>query len=106
MKQEDKIYESPADESRAPELWTNSNQWLKTEKLMFIHVDIVKEMKTYLKDLEDGDEDEEPEEWLPSTGDDFERLTNLLSEDLVKPTANLSDLVKEDLISFNVVNLH
>lgn len=51
-------------------------------------------MKSYLRDLEDDDEDEDPEEWLPSTLDDFEHLVNLLSEDLVKPTANLSDLVR------------
>ena len=31
---EDKIYEQPADESRAPELWLNSSLWMKVEKLM------------------------------------------------------------------------
>ena len=30
---EDKIYENPADESRAPELWTNSAAWLKVDKV-------------------------------------------------------------------------
>ena len=34
---EDKIYESPADESRAPELWYNSSAWLKIERLVYIH---------------------------------------------------------------------
>ena len=48
---EDKIYEQPADETRAPELWTNSSLWLKVEKLMFLHVDIVKEMSVRLKEL-------------------------------------------------------
>lgn len=33
---EDKIYESPADESRAPELWHNSSLWLKVERLLYI----------------------------------------------------------------------
>lgn len=48
---EDKIYEQPADETRAPELWANSSLWLKMEKLMFLHVDIIKELKVRLRDL-------------------------------------------------------
>lgn len=51
---EDKIYERPADETRAPLLWTNSSLWLKVEKLLFIHLDIVKEMITRLQDLTGG----------------------------------------------------
>ncbi|KAF2455299.1 cora-like Mg2+ transporter protein-domain-containing protein [Lineolata rhizophorae] len=86
---EDKIYENPADESRAPELWRNSSLWLKVEKLMFIHMDIVKEMKTHLKDLAEDDQ----EDWLSTTMEDFEKLENLVQEDLVKPTSNLSDLM-------------
>lgn len=58
---------------------------------MFIHVDIVKEMKSHLKDL--ADLDEPSDEWLGSIPDEFEKLSNLIQEDLVKPTANLSDLV-------------
>lgn len=48
---EDKIYEQPADETRAPELWANSSLWLKMEKLMFLHIDIIKELKVRLRDL-------------------------------------------------------
>lgn len=48
---EDKIYEQPADETRAPELWLNSSLWLKVEKLMFVHIDVVKEMRLRLRDL-------------------------------------------------------
>ncbi|KAI9816552.1 MAG: hypothetical protein M1827_001684 [Pycnora praestabilis] len=88
---EDKIYEQPADESRAPELWTNSSRWLKVEKLMSIHVDVGKDMKNYLGDLIDSEDSENT--WLSSTPSDFERLTNLIQEDLVKPTANLADLM-------------
>ncbi|KAI9682766.1 MAG: hypothetical protein M1829_006755 [Trizodia sp. TS-e1964] len=87
---EDKIYEQPADESRAPELWTNSSQWLKIEKLMFIHIDVVRDMRNNLRDLID---EEEPESWLEESPGDFERLSNSLQEDLVKPTANLADLM-------------
>jgi hypothetical protein len=88
---EDKIYENPADESRAPELWTNSNLWLKVEKLIYIHLDIIKEMRVQMKEL--VDEPDSHEEWLVGTLDEFEKLENLLQEDLVKPTANLSDLM-------------
>lgn len=49
---EDKVYEQPADETRAPELWLNSNLWLKVEKLLFIHIDVVKEMRPRLGELE------------------------------------------------------
>lgn len=48
---EDKIYEKPTDETRAPELWANSSLWLKVEKLMFLHIDIVKEMSVRLNEL-------------------------------------------------------
>jgi hypothetical protein len=48
---EDKVYEQPADETRAPELWLNSSLWLKVEKLMFVHIDVVKEMRVRLQDL-------------------------------------------------------
>lgn len=88
---EDKIYENPADESRAPELWTNSSLWLKVERLMLIHVDIIKEMKNHLKEL--ADEDPQQEAWLGATPDEFDKLTNLIQEGVVKPTANLSDLM-------------
>jgi hypothetical protein len=48
---EDKIYEEPADETRAPELWNNSSMWLKIEKLLNVHTDVMNEMKTRLHDL-------------------------------------------------------
>ncbi|KAI9815160.1 MAG: hypothetical protein M1832_005562 [Thelocarpon impressellum] len=88
---EDKIYDQPADESRAPELWTNSSQWLKVEKLLSIHADVIKELRGHLFELTD---DEAPDnEWLDESPDDFQRLGNLAQEDLVKPTANLADLM-------------
>lgn len=89
---EDKIYENPADESRAPELWTNSSLWLKVERLMYIHVDIIKEMRNHLKEVA-GEEPKEDEPWLASSAEEFEKLTNIFQEGVVKPTANLSDLM-------------
>ena len=84
---EDKIYDGPADESRAPELWSNSNMWLKVERLVAIHLVLVKEMQTNLRELA-GD----PEaKWLDT--DDLKKTTELVQDDLVKPTANLADLM-------------
>lgn len=88
---EDKIYEEPADESRAPELWTNSSWWLKMERLMFTHVDVIRECQANLREL--ADDPTVSDIWLEATPGDFERLSNRVQEDLVKPTANLADLM-------------
>lgn len=48
---EDKIYDQPDDESRAPELWANSSAWLKVEKLVNVHTSVMNEMKTRLHEL-------------------------------------------------------
>ena len=84
---EDRIYEQPADESRAPELWTNSSMWLKVERLVAVHVAIVREMQTNLREMS-GDDG-----WLEATPDDMEKVTSLVQDDLVKPTDSLSDLM-------------
>ncbi|KAM5431568.1 hypothetical protein McanMca71_004803 [Microsporum canis] len=92
---EDKIYERPADETRAPLLWTNSSLWLKVEKLLFIHLDIVKEMITRLQDLTDDVESDDT--WLESLPGDFERLGTTITEDLIKPTENLISLLYQSV---------
>jgi hypothetical protein len=48
---EDKIYDQPADETRAPELWQTSSFWVKVEKLLNIHTDVMNEMKVRLHEL-------------------------------------------------------
>ncbi len=88
---EDKIYEQPADESRAPELWTNSSLWLKIERLVAVHMAIVQEMQTNLQELAGSDDDEN--NWLPAIPADIEKISELVQDTLVKPTANLSDLM-------------
>jgi len=88
---EEKIFEHPADESRAPELWRNSAKWLKYEKLMYGHQDAVNDLRKYLVEL-DGDLSDEGQ-WLKEAPADFKRLENLIEEDLVKRTNNLSELV-------------
>ena len=90
---EDAIYEQPADESRAPELWRNSANWLQYKKLMIYHKDTMNEMRRYLAELPDVDVGDGGK-WLDELPSDFDRLEDLMQEDLVKPTANLSELVR------------
>ncbi|OAX77982.1 hypothetical protein ACJ72_07713 [Emergomyces africanus] len=92
---EDKIYEQPADETRAPELWLNSNIWLKVEKLLFIHIDVVKEMRPRLGELEDDLETDDT--WLDNIPGDYDRLSTLVEEDLVKPTKTLISLLYQSV---------
>ena len=88
---EEKIYEQPADESRAPELWTNSSMWLKVERLVSIHEGVLKETQNNLKGfLSEADVDDN---WLEASPSDMEKISDSVQENLVKPTANLSDLM-------------
>jgi len=84
----DKIYENPANEALAPLLWTNSDNWLSAERLILIHINVVKECQTNLVEAS-----EKLETWLEAIPGDFKRLSNLVQEDLVKPTAGLTDLM-------------
>ena len=89
---EEKIYEFPADESRADEIWFNSSNWLKTERLVLEHSNILKEVQLNLRELiDEGSTGETP--WLEASTPDFERLQSRVDEELVKPTASLSDLM-------------
>ncbi|KAF2878151.1 hypothetical protein BDV95DRAFT_663363 [Massariosphaeria phaeospora] len=96
---EDKIYENPADESRAPELWTNSSLWLKVERLMYMHSDVAREMRDYLKEVAQETPDhpnsssQDPAPWLGSASDDLDKLIVQFQEGVLKPTDNLSDLM-------------
>ncbi|MCJ1387970.1 hypothetical protein MMC18_000813 [Xylographa bjoerkii] len=85
---EDRIYENPADESLAPLLWTNSDMWLSVERLMLVHKNVIRECQANLKELADRFYT-----WLENTTGDFERLNNLIQEDLTKPTTGLADLM-------------
>ncbi|KAF1832428.1 hypothetical protein BDW02DRAFT_529930 [Decorospora gaudefroyi] len=88
---EDKIYENPADESRAPELWKNSAQWLKIERLIYIHVDVIGEMVSHLNDL--FGPDSEHQSWLGGVPDELDKLTGQWDRDIIAPTTALSDLM-------------
>jgi hypothetical protein len=88
------VYENPADESRAPELWKNSAQWLKIERLIYIHVDVIKEMVTHLHDLAGADPKESSDQpWLGSVPDELDKLTGQWERDVILPTTALSDLM-------------
>lgn len=89
---EDKIYENPADETRAPELWTNASLWLKVERLMYLHIDLIKETRAYLHELDNADPTPDAP-WLESSAEEMEKLTTLFQEGVLKPTDNLSDLM-------------
>ncbi|GAM43725.1 hypothetical protein TCE0_060f18769 [Talaromyces pinophilus] len=92
---EDKVYERPDDESRAPELWANSSAWLKVEKLVNVHGSVMQEMRARLHELtEDVDSEDN---WLEDSPADFERLTNLITEDLTKPTESLISLLYQNV---------
>ncbi|EEA19631.1 hypothetical protein TMatcc_009768 [Talaromyces marneffei ATCC 18224] len=92
---EGKIYERPDDESRAPELWENSSAWLKVEKLVNVHASVMQQMKTRLHELTDDVDTED--NWLEDSPSDFERLTNLITEDLTKPTESLISLLYQSV---------
>lgn len=88
------VYENPADESRAPELWKNSAQWLKVERLIYLHVDVIKEMVTHLYDLAGADPKKSSEQpWLGSVPDELDKLTGQWERDVIQPTTALSDLM-------------
>jgi hypothetical protein len=89
---EDKIYDNPADESRDQELWGNSALWLKVERLIWKHRDMVDDMRKYLHELASGDP-KEGEEWLGNTPSELERLTNQCERDIINPTKELADLM-------------
>ncbi|KAF2718442.1 hypothetical protein K431DRAFT_348692 [Polychaeton citri CBS 116435] len=90
---EDKIYENPADESRAPELWTNSSAWLKVDKIMWMHQDLIREMQSHLHEMSDDDPNEIDEDWLAGAPAEFDKLGHAVKEDLLQPTNNLNDLM-------------
>lgn len=92
---EDKIYENPADESRAPDLWTNQAAWVKVHKVMWMHQDLIKEVQAHMHEVAEVEvENHLPVriDWLGSTPAEYDRLAHNVLEDLVRPTANLSDL--------------
>jgi hypothetical protein len=48
---EDEVYERPADDTRAAELWMNASLWLKVDKLAHIHTGIIHALKKELEQM-------------------------------------------------------
>lgn len=92
---EDKIYETPADETRAPELWYNSKNWLRTEKLLDNHLGVVNEIAMRLAGLR-NDDAPQPEEWQ-DIHPQYEKLVKQIQTALIQPTANLNDLLYKSI---------
>lgn len=89
---EEKVYENPADESRAPELWSTSALWLKLEQLISMHTVTVKDLQQQMRDLSESEEFIKTD-WFKDTPSDLERIAELFDQEMVKPTSNLSDLL-------------
>lgn len=78
---EDRIYSTPADETRAAELWTNNYQWMKVEKLVATHQDNSRQFESYLEDLLNySTETVQQGEWLPDADLEWNRLSNIVQE--------------------------
>ncbi|KAJ6258921.1 hypothetical protein Dda_5816 [Drechslerella dactyloides] len=94
---QDSIYEHPADESRAPELFKNSETWLKFSKLMSYHLECIGDVQEYVGDFRDEDESNDSDTavytWLRSVEQTFLRLNGYIEEDLIKQTDKLTDLM-------------
>lgn len=86
---EDRIYENPADETKAPDLWQNSSLWLKLEKLLTLQSSSISLLRNSLKELS-GDPDRE---FLKDAESQISRIRTLIEEELSKPTVALTDLV-------------
>ncbi|KAI4175872.1 MAG: hypothetical protein LQ343_001486 [Gyalolechia ehrenbergii] len=97
---QDRIYEQPADETRAPELWTNASNWLKVERLVTIHTNVVKEMQNNLRELAGGPTVQD--NWLEDSPSDMERISTLYatsaSSTLFTEGTNVLGSVQEDLV--------
>ncbi|KAK6518976.1 hypothetical protein TWF281_003666 [Arthrobotrys megalospora] len=94
---QDSIYEHPADESRAPELFKNSETWLKFSKLMSYHLECIGDVQEYIGDFKDEDESNDSDTavftWLRSVEQTFLRLNGYIEDDLIKQTDKLTDLM-------------
>ena len=89
---EDKIYESPADESRADELWGDSASWLKVERLLYLHADMARDVRAQLKVLANGDPKEDAQ-WLGTAPEELMKYAEQWERDIMIPTTALSELM-------------
>ena len=93
---EEIIYDQPADDSRAPVLWSISKQLLQAERLMKFHVLL---MENVQRDLTNLTGNTKHPDWLGQNLTEFSRLSSEIEEMLKKPVANMVDLVSHGLLT-------
>ena len=93
---EEIIYDQPADDSRAPALWSISKQLLQAERLMKFHVLLMENVQRDLKNLTGSTKHPD---WLGQNLTEFSRLSSEVEEMLKKPSANMVDLVSHGLLN-------
>ncbi|KKY23233.1 putativelike mg2+ transporter family protein [Phaeomoniella chlamydospora] len=94
---ENKIYDQPADESRARELWANSFQWLRADKLMAQHRNLTKVLKTHADVLTEDVKASAEIKFLSEAPNELERLGKNLESNLVKSTEDLITLLYQSV---------
>ena len=87
---EEIVYDQPADDRRAPALWSISKQLLQAERLMKFHV---LPLENVQRDLTDFTGNATRPDWLEENLTDSKRLSSEVEEMLKKPVANMVDLV-------------
>ena len=93
---EEIIYDQPADDRRAPALWSISKQLLQAERLMKFHMLLLENVQTDLTDLTGNSKHPD---WLGQNLNEFNRLSSEVEEMLKKPVANMVDLVSHGLLT-------
>lgn len=91
---EEIIYDQPADDRRAPTLWSISKQLLQAERLMKFHVLLLENIQ---RDLISLTRNETHPDWLGQNLSEFNRLSSEIEETLKKPIAHMVDLVSIDV---------
>lgn len=86
------VYQHPTDEKQATELWKSSAEWMAISRLMYLHRDVAREMRTRFCDLFPAT-DETDVKRLGSVPEDFEKLIEEWDREVVQRTAALSDFV-------------
>ena len=93
---EEIVYDQPADDRRAPALWSISKQLLQAERLMKFHVLLLENVQ---RDLADFTGNLTHPDWLEENLTEFKRLSSEVEEMLKKPVANMVDLVSHGLMT-------
>jgi len=91
---QDRFHVDPTDDSGAPGIWKDQANWAHLDKILSSHwslVSCMQPLKTNDMEIEGLDENGDPEMWLAKTESAFEHLAESVSENLVAPTATISD---------------